>query len=140
MRGKVFEAWTSGDLEKMLLACKLKAEPIDRHFLLLGIVEKLYKLSHASPEKTKLCMAYSALHIKEFPSFIPALLEDGFEDLPSVPTFKKYGSLLESAGRYDDAMRVYKLALNYGIPDNTKHGFKGRIEHAEHMKSTQSLK
>lgn len=40
---EVFHAWTSGDLPRMLKAITLKTHPIDRHFLLMGIVERTYK-------------------------------------------------------------------------------------------------
>jgi len=36
----VFDAWASGDLKAMLRALKLRTNLIDRHFLLLGIVEQ----------------------------------------------------------------------------------------------------
>jgi hypothetical protein len=39
----VFFAWTSGDLRRMLAVLHLKTNPIDRHFVLMGIVSLTYK-------------------------------------------------------------------------------------------------
>ena len=46
---EVFEAWGSGDLTRMLAALTLSTNPIDRHFLLLGIVRATYK-QRTNPE------------------------------------------------------------------------------------------
>ena len=54
---EVFEAWTSGELDRMVQALLLPTHPVDRHFLLMGIVEQSYKLQGLD-EMRELCSSW----------------------------------------------------------------------------------
>ncbi|UYG09090.1 hypothetical protein [Halomonas sp. M4R1S46] len=124
---EVFEARTSDDLERMKKARSQKTNPIDRHFLLMGIVEKAYK-KRSDPDMVKLCSETAEQHIREFPDIAPALRQDMDGILPNVTTFQTYAKLLQERGEYSRAIEVCEEAMRYGLHDGTKSGFEGRIE------------
>lgn len=131
-RGKMVEAdevhfaTGSGDLGRMLRALDLPTNPIERHFLLLTVVEKTHRLRD-DPNMTRLCMRIAELHLAEFSSLAPVLRAESHGNMPFVPTFQKYATLLAELGDFDRAVWVCEQAKLYGIPDDTKSGFDGRI-------------
>lgn len=122
-----FKAWTSGDLNEMLKAVSKKTNLIDRHYLLQSIVGAAYKLRKKEAYR-KLCVEYSEMHLQEFPSIIPALKQDSGGILPRVTTFQNYATLLTENGEYEQAIKICEQAMKFGLHDNTKTGFEGRIE------------
>lgn len=124
----VFDAWTSGDIEKMRAALSEKTNLIDRHFLLMGLVDQSYKRRKEDKEWERLCADISELHIKEFPEIKPALVKSLDGILPRVTTFQKYATLLTEQNDFDRAAEVCEIALSLGLRDGTKSGFEGRIE------------
>jgi hypothetical protein len=128
----VFRAWTSGDLSKMVRELETDTNPIERHFLLLNIEELAYKERKTDPEKRELFRHVAETHIAEFPVLARALRKDmkssGGEGLPSVPTFKKYATVLTEDGEYEKAISVCKKAISHGLRDGTKAGWEGRME------------
>lgn len=123
----VFKAWTSGNLEDMLKVTSLKTNPIDRHFLLQNIVNESYKLRKEKYYRD-ICIKHSEIHLAEFPNIAPLLKEDMDGELPRVTTFQHIATLLTEDKEYNKAIFVCKEALKYGLRDNTKSGFEGRIE------------
>ncbi|MEL4236995.1 hypothetical protein [Shewanella xiamenensis] len=121
-----FNAWTSGDLDKMLKAVKTKTNPIDRHFLLQSIVNITYK-QRKTERYRNLCIEYAKLHLQEFPALVPALKEDMDGTLPRITTFQNYSTLLTEDGEFEKAISVCMQAIEYGLHDNTKSGYEGRI-------------
>jgi hypothetical protein len=121
-----FRAWTSGDLTQMLKAVSTKTNPIDRHFLLQSIVDVTYKL-RKEDQYRKLCVEYAELHLKEFPDIAPALKEDMDGTLPRITTFQNYATVLTEDEKYNKAISICEKAIEYGLHDNTKSGFEGRI-------------
>lgn len=124
---EVFEAWMSADLDKMLAVIEKPTNPIDRHFLLLGIVQATYK-RRKEPELRKLCKGIARKHIAEFKDIAPALKLDMGGMIPRVPTFQYFATLLVEDGDSQSAIEVCEAALGYGLNDGTKGGFQGRIE------------
>jgi len=123
----VFDAWTSGNLKRMLRALELRTNLIDRHFLLLSIVEQTYRL-RSDPKMAADCARVSEIHLAEFQQIAPALKAEFDGVLPQVPTFQNYATLLTEQGDFGRAAWVCELALYYGLDDGTKSGFSGRIE------------
>ncbi len=124
---ETFNAWTSGDLDKMLKASEIDTNPIDRHFLLQSIVTETYKLRKEIKYRD-LCIKYAEKHLKEFDKIAPALKEDMGGFLPRITTFQYYSTLLTEIRKYEKAIDICKLAISYGLEDGTKSGFQGRIE------------
>jgi len=129
-----FHAWTSGDLNEMLKALPVKTNLIDRHFLLMGIVDATYK-NRTDPKMAQRCAQVAEMHLTEFPKIAPALKKDMDGILPRVTTFQHYATLLSEQGEYDKAIAVCEQAIKYGLRDNTQSGFKGRIERIKEQKA-----
>lgn len=123
---EVFFAWSSADLERMLRARSLRTNPIDRHFLLLGIVQATYG-RRREPEMRRLCRETAVRHIAEFPSILRPLVED-LGTLPHVPTFEHLATVLTEDGEFQAAVAVCEQALAFGLHDGTKGDYQGRIE------------
>lgn len=68
------------------------------------------------------------MHVTEFPEIAPALKRDMGGVLPRVSTFQHLATVLTETGEFAGAIRVRELAIEYGLQDNTKSGFEGRIE------------
>lgn len=135
---EAFEAWTSGDLELMLKAVKSKTNPIDRHFLLQSIVGTTYKLRKEEKFRN-LCIEYSEKHLEEFPELAPALKDEMGGSLPRITTFQNYATVLTENKNFDKAIDICIHALSYGLHDNTKSGFNGRIQRIEKMAQKKFL-
>lgn len=122
-----FRAWTSGDLDEMLKALNIKTNLIDRHFLLMGIVDATYK-NRSDPRMAQICTEIAETHLSEFTNIAPALKKEIDGILPRVTTFQHYATLLSEQGQFERAIEVCESALSFGFHDNTQSGFKGRIE------------
>lgn len=126
-RDEVFEAWITGNLDRMLEVTSLKTNLVNRHFLLQSIVEIAYKLREEESYKD-ICLQHAKIHISEFDDIAPALKKDMNGVLPRVITFQHYATLLTEIGEYEKAISVCKKAIEYGLNDGTKSNYEGRIE------------
>jgi hypothetical protein len=135
---EVFRAWTSGDLDQMLRVLNLQTNPIDRHYLLVGIVKETYK-RRADAAMARECARVAEIHLAEFQELAQALKGDGDGTLPRVPTFQNYATLLAELGDYDRAVWVCELAKYYGLEDGTKAGFDGRIARIRKMQQARHI-
>jgi len=124
---QAFEAWTSGSLPQMLNALGTKTNLVDRHFLLMGIVNETYRL-RSDPKMAEKCLEVAQMHIDEFPAIVPALKREFDGALPRVTTFQHYATLLTERGDFEKAIQVCEAAIGYGLEDGTKGGFEGRID------------
>ena len=124
---QAFEAWTTQDIDKMKQALHPETNPVDRHFLLMGIVDQTYKDRKNNEDARSFCAEISEKHIEEFSSLKPVLVESLGGILPRVPTFQKYATLLTEQGNFSRAIEVCELAISHGLHDGTKAGFEGRI-------------
>lgn len=123
---KAMKAWTSGDLAACLEALSDKPHPLDRHYLLLTIVELSYR-KRDSPEMFERCLEIGRIHMAELPALIPAIKSNNGRSLPSIPTPKYLAIALGEVGRFDEAVAICEQAIALGIGDGTSSGFEGRI-------------
>jgi hypothetical protein len=121
-----FDAWTSGDLDTMIAALDSRTNPIDRHFLLMSIVDRTYKARKQSPDMVRICKQVAARHLQELPAIAPALVKD-LGVMPRVSTFRNYAIVLAEDGNFAGAISVCEQALRFSQGDGTKSGFPGRI-------------
>ena len=133
---KVFEAWSSGDLNKMLKARFIKTNPVDRHFLLQSIVEITYR-RRKEPQMRRICREIAEQHVSEFVVLAPALKQDMGGNLPIVSTFQHFVTLLAEDGDYESAIKVCDTAINYGLHDGTQGGFEGRVDRLKKKRASQ---
>ncbi|MFX1538519.1 MAG: hypothetical protein ACFFDI_30375 [Promethearchaeota archaeon] len=129
----VFDAWTSGELSKMLDQLDKKTTLVDRHFLLMNIVGATYK-GRDDSEMRSLCKKIAQMHIDEFPKIKPAL-KRSLGILPHVPIFQQYATVLAEDQKYDEAIAVCEKAIKFGLSDGTKGDYKGRIERINKKKN-----
>jgi hypothetical protein len=134
---EAFEAWTSGDLRRMLAARSVPTNPIDRHFLLQGIVKETYRL-RSDPEMRRVCIETGRTHLAEFPRIGPTLRVDMGGTLPRVPSFAWLATALAEAGQIKEAIDVCETAARLGLQDGTKGGYTGRAAKLRARKSTPS--
>lgn len=130
---EAFHARFSGDVGRMVAALDVKTNPIDRHFLLLSLVQETYK-RRSQLEMAAFCADTAELHLREFPGLVGPLQED-FGILPRVPTFQYYATLLTERGDFEKAINVCQAAIKYGLKDGTKSGFDGRIKRIQKAQS-----
>ena len=130
--GDAFSAWTSGDINEMLEAESTKTNSVDRHYFLQSIVGEAYKLRKDEKYK-QLCIEYADKHLREFPSIVQVLKDEVGGILPRVTIFQHYAIVLAENGEYGKAIKVCKQAIEYGLYDNTKSGFEGRITRIKKM-------
>lgn len=124
---EAFEAWTSGDLRRMLVARSVPTNPIDRHFLLQGIVKEAYRL-RADPGMRRVCIETGLMHLAEFGTIGPALEKEMGDSLPRVPSFAWLATVMAEDGQIDQAVRACEEAARFGADDGTQGGYLGRGE------------
>lgn len=133
---EAFFARFSGDIERMLAALDVITNPIDRHFLLQTIVQEAYR-ERAQPKMAHICSTIAEKHLDEFPGLHEALLLN-CGVLPRVSTFQHYATLLTERGEFERAMWVCQQAMSYGLQDNTKSGYEGRIQRIQKAQARRS--
>jgi hypothetical protein len=131
-----FELHVSRDLGEMVKALSIKTNPIDRHFLFKSIVEETYK-KRKVPEMRKIFREVGEKHLLEFENLVQPLKNRFNGTLPRVPTFQYLATVLSEDGEYEYAIEVCKTALGYGLHDNTKSGFEGRIKRIARLRRKQ---
>lgn len=124
---EAFDAWTSGDLDRMLAARSVHTNPIDRHFLLQSIVEGTYR-RRSDFRMMALCIETGLTHLGEFSAITPALRTEFKGKLPHVPSFMWLATALAEEGRLDEAIQVCESAARLGLDDGTRGGYVGRAE------------
>ena len=122
----MFEAWTSGDLKRMVSALSLRTNPVDRHFLLMNLCQQAYRLRNAEPAMRELAQHLGLQHVQEFENLRGPLVRD-LGVLPRVPTFQNLSTLLAEDGQYQAAIELCEKAIGFGLTDGTKGGFPARI-------------
>ena len=125
---EVFEAWTSGDIDRMVRALNHKTNPVDRHFLLMNLCKQAYTARKRDLAMRDLARQVGFRHIKEFPLLAKPLQREMGGFLPRVPTFQNLATLLTEDGRYDEAIAICETAISYKLTDGTKGGFAERIQ------------
>ena len=105
-----------------------KATPVDKHFYLMGAADCYYKQRESREDALALAEKYHMMDVKLFPQYKGPLIKDMGGILPRIPSFQQLAIMYEKTGRYQDAIDICKLAMNYGLTDTTKSGYAGRLE------------
>jgi hypothetical protein len=134
---EVFHAWMSADLPRMLAARALKSNPIDRHFLLQGIVKATYA-TRSDSKMRQLCIESGRAHLGELATIVRALKAEFQGELPRVPAEAWLATALAEIGKIDEAVTVCETAASLGIFDGTKAGYLGRAERLRKKRSQLS--
>ena len=105
-----------------------KATPVDKHFYLMSAADCYYKQRDSREDALALAEKYHLMDVKLFPQYKGLLVKDMGGILPRIPSFQQLAIMYEKAGRYQDAIDICKLAMDYGLTDTTKSGYAGRLE------------
>ena len=105
---EVGAARMTGDLKRMMAALKIKTNPIDRHFLLMTIVQETYK-QRKKEKMAATCAQVAKMHLAELPEMLGPLKKDLDGILPRITTFQHYATLLTEQGDYQRAIKVLSL-------------------------------
>jgi hypothetical protein len=137
-KNKPEEPWRSDNLDDMIDASKVPLDPIHRNILLTKIIENTYK-QRKDVRMKKTFKRFARIHLDEIPTLAPMLKSKHGDSLPNIPTFKLSAIVFEEEENYAAAIAVCKMALEYGIDDGTKSGFKGRLKRLQKkQKAVQS--
>ncbi|MEH6519559.1 MAG: hypothetical protein V7742_23020 [Halioglobus sp.] len=123
----VFDAWVSADLDEMLAVVHITdCRPVDRHYLLTGVVKAAFSSRHKDPKYRHMAVLYCQQYLEEWPRLWQPLLENiaigdpGEKNhlspegtLPYVPVFPYYAKLLVEGGLYPEAIALIKEAGEY---------------------------
>ena len=116
--------------EKILEEAEKQADnPIDLHFCYNKQIELTYKLRE-EPSYLNRCVFYCIKDIELYPVFSKAWDERFGGDAYSlrIPSFERLAIIHEKQGQIEEAIKVCEAAIEYGLKDDTKGGFEGRLE------------
>ena len=145
------------DLADKLLkeAIKRKQSATDLHYTYNHLIDLCYKRRNEGPEWLERFINYCLADIEIFPWFKEEYLceererliraadnplytkkekvsilkkAQNVQFLLNVPSFQRLAIIYEKQGRYKEAIKICQLAINYGLKDDTKGGFEGRID------------
>ncbi|WP_435158641.1 tetratricopeptide repeat protein [Haladaptatus sp. DFWS20] len=114
--------------EKVLLKA-LDADgdnPTDRHFVYNSLIELYYKQRDERNDAIEKCIAYCEEDIDTIDAFLDAWEREYGDGPPGIPSFKRLAIILEKQGNYQDALEICEMAIQRGLSDGTKGGYKGR--------------
>lgn len=97
------------------------------HFYWQELAEYYYKLRDIKGDAIELSINYCLKDIENYPYYIKKISKKG-EVLPFIKTFYRLMIIYEKQGRYEEAIKYCEMAINYGLEDNTKGGYKARLE------------
>jgi tetratricopeptide (TPR) repeat protein len=103
-------------------------EYIDLHFSYNRYIEMYYKQRDKGEYYLNKCIEYCKRDLKILPFFLGEWLKEFGQPLPRILAIDRLRIIYEKQEKYQDATNICKLALKYGLEDNTKEGYKGHIE------------
>lgn len=109
---------------------------IDAHFFLQAAGECYYKQRETRLDALDLCITYCEQDIALFEQYKVPFIKD-LGTLPRLTTFSRLAIIYEKQGRYEDALRICRLACENNLKDGTKGGFEGRINKIEKKLSSE---
>lgn len=104
-----------------------QGKTVSAHFYFQDVAEYYYKLRDERENAIELAIEYCLKDIKIYPNYIKPLSK-GCAALPFIKTFYRLMIIYEKQGRYEEAIKYCEMAINYGLEDNTKGGYKARLE------------
>ncbi|WHY63234.1 hypothetical protein [Cytobacillus firmus] len=124
--------------ELILLNCErhYKDNPIDLHFIYNSLIKLYYKERDQKVDALDKCINYCLKDIALFPKFEKAYIAEHTHrgvapKIPRIPSFQQLAIIYEKQGKYKQALQICKRASEFGLHDNTKGGFEGRINKLE---------
>jgi hypothetical protein len=111
----------------MIRALPLKANLVDRHFLLMQLGRQAYRLRKSDPNMRRLARDVALQHVREFPDICGPLTRH-LGILPRVPSFQNLATLMAEDSDFQGAIDVCEAAIGLGLTDGTAGGFESRIE------------
>jgi hypothetical protein len=126
----------SHDVGKMAAALDHVKTPLDRHHLLSAMVQELYR-QRDQPAVRKQLYDYGDTYVDEFSQFASALKAASDTGEMQVPVFKCLAIAMEEDQRYQDALEICRVAVEWDLDDGTKTGYAGRINRIKKKQAAQ---
>lgn len=103
---------------------------VDIHFFYQHAAECYYKQRDIRDDGIKKTVSYCMRDIELYPCYSKLFIKE-YGSVPRIVTFQRLAILLEKQGAYDEAIKVCRMALQYGLHDSTKGGYEARIKKLE---------
>jgi len=128
------------ELIKHVEACI--ADPYKQHFAYNQLIRYYYGLRNEDSYYMNRLIVACENDIELFPQFIVAFrnsVNPPYPEtlIPSIPSFRYLCRVYEKIGMIDQAIRICELAIKYGVDDNTKGGFEGRLDRLKKNNSSR---
>lgn len=97
---------------------------VERHFFLLGVIDKLYAMRDVFPESVNFCLGLCEIDLRDLHYFME---ETGHRDVYAVsPT--RAAIILEKKGNLEEAIEICDKAIKLGVLDSNHQPFTVRKE------------
>ncbi len=106
---------------------------MNRHFLLLFIVQNSFSRRNESKKMARLCEGTAKIHLSELHQYLPILIAH-FGELPNIQTHHYLATLLSESAQFDAAIQVCLQAISMGIPPGKGGSYKDLIQQFETAK------
>jgi hypothetical protein len=123
---KLAAIMASEDVEKMAAALNDISDPLPRHHLISAMVKGVYPKRKDAAAREQL-YAYGNIYLDEFDGMAPAMKAHAAPEQMDVPVLKCLCIAMEEDQRYDEALDICRLALDWHLDDGTKTGYEGRM-------------
>jgi hypothetical protein len=126
----------SHDVGEMTAALNHIKTPLDRHHLLSAIIQELYPQRNQPALRSQL-YDYGSTYVDEFSRIAPALKATSDTGEIEAPVFKCMAIAMEEDQRYQDALEICRMAVEWDLDDGTKTGYAGRINRINKKQAAQ---
>ena len=110
---------------------------LDAHFFYQEAAEYYYKQRNSNPNAIHFAEECCQLDVSLFPQYAP-LMKAEYGAIPRIITIKRLIGIFENAGRLQEAIKTCKMAIQYGLSDNTKGGYPAKLEKLEKANQTMN--
>lgn len=105
-----------------------KEDILNAHFYREVIAEYYYKLRDERENAIELSIKFCLEDINNFNLYSKKYFHVFSYTVPFIRTFYRLMIIYEKQGRYEEAIKYCEMAIKYGLEDNTKGGYKARLE------------
>ncbi len=109
--------------------------PKDRHFVYNSLIDLYYKQRDDRDDAIEMCVRYCKEDIESIDLFLDAWMGEYNDEPPRIPSFKRLAIIHEKQGTHEKALEICERAIDRGLDDGTKGGFKGRKQRIQNKRN-----
>ncbi|MGM0438700.1 MAG: hypothetical protein ACQEQD_10565 [Bacillota bacterium] len=113
--------------EFALKAIETDPNIVNLHFIYNNLIKVYYKRRNENEKYLDKCIEICKKDINMYPELRKEMKKEGLGQA-RIPSFQRLAIIYEKQGEYQKAIDICEQAINYGLNDNTKTGFKGRLK------------